>query len=184
MTHSVCPICTGKLSELLPGKDDKKVGHKVYICDNEIDHKFWVSEYESDSLRWNPAVNFEENIYFRKFKSSKRDLVRELALKELKDIVDAEGTRFATAESTSLVPTELATDAIEKTYNETPDYVEIHDKHVHENLLGIIQSLNNTIKALIEEYHKLETYTDDLQAKYDKVLINPNVTPSGIILKV
>ena len=143
-----------------------------------------MSEYESDSLRWNPAVNFEENIYFRKFKSTQRDLVRQLALKELKDIVDAEGTRFATAESTSLVPSELATDAIEKTYNETPEYIEIHDEKVHENLLGIIQSLNNTIKALVEEYRKLETYTDDIQLKYDNLLKNRNVTPSGIILKV
>src|ERR1035437_10007977 len=68
MIHRICPICGGKLSEILPNKEDKNVEHKIYVCDDEIDHKFWVSEYESDTLRWNPAVNFEDAIYFRKFK--------------------------------------------------------------------------------------------------------------------
>jgi hypothetical protein len=123
-------------------------------------------------------------MYFRKFKNTNREIVRDIALKELKEMVDSEGSRLVTAESTSMIPSELATGAIEKTYSETPEYTEIFDAKVLENLLGIIQSQNLTIKELIELYGKLEKHTDELQEKYDNSMKSKNVTPSGIILSL
>lgn len=183
MIHGICPICGSKLSEIKPNAEDRHVEHKVYVCDSDLDHKFWVSEYESDCLRWNPASNFEDTLYFRKFKNTQREVVRELALKEIAEIANAEAIRFSTSEASSLVPTELATTKIEKEYNDTPEYLEIFDTKVHQNLLSIIQSLNSTISGLVQEYKKLEKYTDDLQVKYDDVLKTTNTTPSGIILR-
>lgn len=183
MIHKICPICNSKLSEILPTSNDKKVEHKVYICDDEIDHKFWVSEYESDCLRWNPGANFEDTLYFRKFKSTNRDLIKDESIKALGEYLKS--PEYLTGLEDREDDTEIFTlTKINQDYNNTPEYNEIFDNKVHENLLGIIQSQNLTIKQLIDEYGKLEKYTDELQDKYDNIVKNKNVSPSGIILKV
>lgn len=178
MLHKICPICGAKLFEIKPREDERTVNHKVYVCETDVDHKFWVSEYESDCLRWNPAVNFEDSIYFRKFKNTNREVQKELSLKELKEYLKSPEHLDGLADRED--DTELfRTQIIERKYNETPEYEEIFDKKVHENLLGIIQSLNETIKQLVTDYHKLSAYTEEVEAKVKK-----DEPKSGLILKI
>lgn len=182
MIHKTCPICGEKISELRPNKGDRNVNHKVYICDADVDHKFWVSEYESDSLRWNPGATHEDTLYFRKFQYTNREVVRDMELKKLTDMVNSKEYIEKMAGCDDDTEYFGRRDILKK-YENSPDYEEVFDAKVHENLLGIIQSQNETIRGLVEEYGKLEKYTDELQLKYDASLTQKNTTASGIILK-
>lgn len=182
MIHKTCPICNSKLVSTVSERRSREDTHVVYECQGESSHKYWVSEYEPDCLRWNPGATHTDILYFRKFKYTDREAVRDEAIRKLVERVNSKEHLDETRDCDD--DTEhFGRQDIQRNYDKTPEYLEVFDKVVNDNLLGIIQSQNETIAGLIEEYKKLNEYTDELQEKYDNATITGNTTPSGIILR-